>query len=179
MATLKTKTIEPSTGANVNLGNAGTAILVNSDSIQANVYKDSGGNTIFQSDGAGTLSNVNSGLSGAGPKLILSQTATTGTANISFTANIDSTYDVYMFQLQACIPVGSNALQFQVDTGTNTNYNITNTSVRNSFFHASAFTNDNKVRVITIESNLSRIPPWPGRIRPKSFTPKFLLMPEA
>ena len=30
-------------------------------------------------------------------------------------------------------------MQFQVDTGTNTNYNITNTSVRNSFYHA----NDN------------------------------------
>ena len=103
--------------------------------------------------------------SGAGGlvKITSNHQATTdsddGVTTMDFTTGIDSTYDVYMFQLQGCIPVGSNTLQFQVDTGTNTNYNITNTSVRNSFFHASAFTNDNKVRVITIESNLSRIPP--------------------
>ncbi len=83
--------------------------------------------------------------SGAGGliKITSNHQATTdsddGAAAMDFTTGIDSTYDVYMFQLQGCIPVGTNALQFQVDTGTNTNYNITNTSVRNSFFHA----NDN------------------------------------
>ena len=83
--------------------------------------------------------------SGAGGlvKITSNHQATTdsddGVTTMDFTTGIDSTYDVYMFQLQGCIPVGSNTLQFQVDTGTNTNYNITNTSVRNSFFHA----NDN------------------------------------
>jgi hypothetical protein len=33
------------------------------------------------------------------------------------------------------IPHGTNQLQFQVDTGTNTNYNITNTSMRTRFYH--------------------------------------------
>jgi len=80
--------------------------------------------------------------SGAGGlvKITSNHQATTdsddGAAAMDFTTGIDSTYDVYMFQLQGCIPVGTNALQFQVDTGTNTNYNITNTSVRNSYYHA-------------------------------------------
>ena len=129
MATLKTKTIEPSTGANVNLGNAGTAILVNSDSIQANVYKDSGGNTIFQSDGAGTLSNVNSALSPAGPKLILSQTASSS-ANISFTSDIDSTYDHYMF-IFVNIQPASNSVKWEVQFNASgqTGYNESMTTV--------------------------------------------------
>ena len=38
MATLKTKTIQPSTGTNVNLGTTGDAVLLNSDSIQTNIY---------------------------------------------------------------------------------------------------------------------------------------------
>ena len=129
MATLKTKTIEPSTGANVNLGNAGTAILVNSDSIQANVYKDSGGNTIFQSDGAGTLSNVNAALTGAGPKLILSQTAS-DSASISFTSGIDSTYDHYMFVFVNIQPA-TNTVKWEVQFNASgqTGYNESMTTV--------------------------------------------------
>ena len=136
MATLKTKTIQPSTGTNVNLGNAGTAILVNSDSIQTNVYKDSGGNTILQSDGAGTLSNVNTALTGAGPKLILSQTATTGTANISFTANIDSTYDVYMFMFINIHPSTDGArLDFQGSTDGGSTYGVDLSSTAFTAYH--------------------------------------------
>ena len=40
--------------------------------------------------------NVNSGIKGAGPQLILSQTAS-ASSSISFTSDIDSTYDKYMF----------------------------------------------------------------------------------
>ena len=75
MSTLKSNVIEPATGTTLSLGASGDNVLVSSDSLQTNLYKDAGGNTIFQSDGAGTLSNVNSGIKGAGPQLILSKTA--------------------------------------------------------------------------------------------------------
>ena len=128
MATLKTRIIQPSTGTNVNLGNAGTAILVNSDSIQTNVYKDSGGNTLFQSDGAGTLSNVNTALTGAGPKLILSQTAS-DSASISFTSGIDSTYDHYMFVFVNMRPASnSQKFNWQVSSDGGSSYGMTTTS---------------------------------------------------
>ena len=75
MGKLRVHNIEAQTGTNVDLGAAGDVVTFASDSIQTNLYKDSGGNTIFQSDGAGTLSNVNSGLQGSGPNLITTQTA--------------------------------------------------------------------------------------------------------
>ena len=130
MATLKTKTIQPSTGTNVNLGNAGTAILVNSDSIQTNVYKDSGGNTIVQSDGAGTLSNVNTALTGAGPKLISTSTVSSAVATIEFTSGIDSTYDEYVWYFINIQPA-TNATQwlFQCNADGQTGYNENMTSV--------------------------------------------------
>ena len=135
MATLRTRIIQPSTGTNVNLGNAGTAILVNSDSIQTNVYKDSGGNTLFQSDGAGTLSNVNSALTGAGPKLILSQTASDSTS-ISFTSGIDSTYDHYMFVFVNMRPAtNSQQFKWQVSSDGGSSYGMTTTSTAYRAYH--------------------------------------------
>lgn len=63
--------------------------------------------------------------------LILTQTASSS-ATIDFTSGIDSTYDEYVFK---CINIHGSAdgepLTFQVDTGTNTNYN---TTVTNTFF---------------------------------------------
>ena len=136
MATLQTKTIQPATGTNVDLGAAGDVVTLASDSIQTNLYKDSGGNTIFQSDGAGTLSNVNSALQGNGPKLILSQTATTGTANISFTANIDSTYDVYMFLFINIHPSSDGArLDFQGSTNGGSSYGVDLSSTAFTAYH--------------------------------------------
>ena len=133
MATLKTKTIQPSTVTNVNLGTTGDAVLLNSDSIQTNIYKDSGGNTLFQSDGAGTLSNVNSSFTGGGPQLILSQTASTST-NISFTANLDGTYDLYLFVFIDIHPADdSNWLGFNMSTDGGSSYAVTKTT---TFFRA-------------------------------------------
>ena len=96
MAKLRVHNIEPSTGTDVAFGTTGDTIAVSSDSLKLNTWKDSGGNTLFQSDGAGTLSNVNSTFSGAGPKLILSQTAS-DSEGVAFTSGIDSNYDKYMF----------------------------------------------------------------------------------
>ena len=133
MATLQTKIIQPATGTNVDLGAAGDVVTLASDSIQTNLYKDSGGNTIFQSDGAGTLSNVNSAMSGAGPKLILSQTAS-GSTSISFTSGLDSTYDAYMFVFIDINPATDNTkFQFNLSIDGGSNYNVTKTT---TFFRA-------------------------------------------
>jgi hypothetical protein len=98
MSTLKVHNIEPATGTDVALGAAGDSITVSGDSLKLNTFKDAGGNTLFTSDGAGTVSSVNSGLKGAGPILITTNSFT-GASSSSFTSGIDSTYDKYMFVL--------------------------------------------------------------------------------
>ena len=134
MAKLRVHNIEPSTGTDVAFGTTGDTIAVSSDSLKLNVWKDSGANTLFQSDGAGTLSNVNSSFSGAGPKLILSQTAD-GSATINFTANIDNTYDKYMFVYNDCNPVSDNVdFEFNGSTDGGSAYDVTKTS---TWFYAS------------------------------------------
>ena len=66
--------------------------------------------------------------------LISTQTASSS-ATIDFTSGIDSTYKEYQFHFTDIHPETNNVtFSFQVDTGTNTNYNITTTS---SFFRVS------------------------------------------
>jgi len=135
MGKLRVHNIEAQSGTNVDLGAAGDVVTFASDSIQTNLYKDSGANTIFQSDGAGTLSNVNSGLSGAGPKLIQSQTAS-GSASISFTTGIDSTYDQYMFVFTDINPATDDSrLLFQCSIDSGSNYNVTMTTTTFRAYH--------------------------------------------
>ena len=99
MGKLRVHNIEAQTGTNVDLGAAGDVVTLASDSLQTNLYKDSGGNTLFQSDGLGTLSNINSGLAGAGWKHIQTQTVIRGTTvtSVDFTSGIDNTYNHYIF----------------------------------------------------------------------------------
>ena len=89
--------------------------------------------------------------SGAGGlvKITSNHQATTdaddGTATMDFTTGIDSTYDVYKFVLNGMIPDGTAQLHFQVDTGTNTNYNQTVTTMQRAVSHkgdGSAFGDD-------------------------------------
>ena len=130
MSTLKSNVIEPATGTTLSLGDVGDNVTVSADSIQTNLYKDAGANTIFQSDGAGTLSNVNSALKGAGPKLILSQTAS-ASSTITFTSNIDSTYDTYMFVCLDIHPATNSEgfqVNFSIDGGSNYNVAMTTTA---------------------------------------------------
>ena len=66
--------------------------------------------------------------------LISTQTASSS-STIDFTSGIDSTYKEYQFHFTDIHPETNNVtFSFQVDTGTNTNYNITTTS---TFFRAS------------------------------------------
>ncbi len=82
-----------------------------------------------------SLSAITSGGQLAQGKMTLLQTQTaSSSSSINFTSNIDSTYPIYMFKfinIQSGDESGDFA--FQVDTGTNTNYNQTITS---TFFDA-------------------------------------------
>lgn len=67
-------------------------------------------------------------VSGGAMTLLETQTASSS-ATISFTSNIDSTYDKYVFKFYDIHPATDDTrLTFQSDTGTNTNYNQTITS---------------------------------------------------
>jgi len=67
--------------------------------------------------------------------LLETQTASSS-ATLSFTDNIDSTYDEYVFKFYDIHPATQNTyLTFQVDTGTNTSYNQTITSTAFRAYH--------------------------------------------
>ena len=71
---------------------------------------------------------LDSGVATGSLTLISTQTAS-NSATISFTSGIDSTYKEYIFKFINVHPVtNSTMFTFQVDTGTNTNYNQTITS---------------------------------------------------
>ena len=95
-STIMVNTLEPQSGTTLTVGMSGQNLQVNADSLKANVAKDAGGNAIFSSNGSGTLSGVNSGF-GSAQVLLSSQTAD-GSASLSFTSDIDSTYNHYIFQ---------------------------------------------------------------------------------
>jgi len=129
MSTLKAHNIEPATGTDVALGAAGDTITVSGDSLKLDTFKDAGGNTLFTSDGSGTLSSINSRMKGQGPVLILSQTAS-GSASISFTSGIDSTFDKYMFVFTDINPASDDVIfQFNAsDDASSWTYDLTKTT---------------------------------------------------
>ena len=68
-----------------------------------------------------------SGLSGGTMNLISTQTAS-GSANISFTSGIDSTYDEYVFKFYDIHPSSSSQLKCNFSTDSGSNYNATKTT---------------------------------------------------
>ena len=84
VTTLNVNTIEPA-GSTLTLGASGDTIVA-TDSVNVNTVKDAGGNTLWVSNGSGTLSSVSSGF-GDSLKLISSQTVT-DQASISFTSGL-------------------------------------------------------------------------------------------
>ena len=102
MSSLETRKIEPESGTTVTLGEAGDTVTAPVGTIvKTNTFKDAGGNTLWTSDGAGTLSNVNSAI--AGSMIFISSVTASSSASISFTTGIDSTYDKYMFVTSICL----------------------------------------------------------------------------
>ena len=75
-----------------------------------------------------SITSLPSGVSGS--SLVLLSTATaSSSATIDFTSDIDSTYKEYIFKfIDIHNATDAADFQFQVDTGTNTNYNQTITS---------------------------------------------------
>ena len=82
-----------------------------------------------------SITALPSGVSGGAMTLLETQTASSS-STISFTSNIDDTYDEYVFRFYDIHPATNEAFfTFQTDTGTNTNYNIACTSTAFDAYH--------------------------------------------
>lgn len=124
--------IEPEGGTTtLTVGQTGQNTVISADAVKVNTFKDSGGNTLFTSNGSGVLSSVNSGF-GSAQVLISSQTAD-GDASLSFTSGIDSTYDEYIFEFYEINPATDSA-EFQFQAGSS--YDTTLTSTAFMAYHA-------------------------------------------
>ena len=135
MSSLETRKIEPQSSTTVTLGEAGDTVAVPAGGVvKTNTVKDSGGNILFTSDGAGTLSSVSSPIPGS-MTFISSQTAS-GSASISFTSGIDSTYGEYVFMFTNMNPAtnGEN-FSFQVNAVGQTGYNEVMTTTMFKAYH--------------------------------------------
>ena len=133
MSNIVTDKIIPDSGSSntLTVGGTGDSVVV-LDSLNVNSLQDAGGNNIFVSNGSGTVTSKNSGLSGA-LNLISTQTAS-GAASLSFTSGLDSTYDVYCFRFIDINPATNLAeLTFTVDSDGGASYGMTKTSTA---FHA-------------------------------------------
>ena len=83
-----------------------------------------------------SITALPSAVSGGAMTLLETQTASSS-ATLSFTSDIDDTYDEYIFKFYNIHPATDSAmLQFQVDTGTNTSYNQTITSTNFNAVHS-------------------------------------------
>jgi len=123
MSKVVTTTVLPDVaGGSVTLGGASDSVVVTGNDIRANVLQDAGGNAVLTSDGSGVLSGMNSGFGGA-LDLILSQTAS-NVANVSFTTQLTSTYDIYLFKFINIHPITDiQPFSFQVNASGQTGFN--------------------------------------------------------
>ena len=72
---------------------------------------------------------------GLGSQILISEQTASGSASISFTSGIDSTYDVYYFEYININPVNVAQLQFNLSTDSGSNYNVTKTSTTFNPYH--------------------------------------------
>jgi hypothetical protein len=133
-----TDTIEPRKPTqDITLGITGQTVTLPGNDLRVNTVKDKGGNTLWTSDGSGTLSSVNSALKG---NLVLLSTQTvSNSASVSFTSGIDSTYDVYIFKFSDINPATDLAnFTFQVNATDSTGYDRTMTTTCFQAYHNEA-----------------------------------------
>ena len=118
------------------LGGSGDNVIVTAGAtLKTNTIKDSGGNTIWTSDGSGNLSSVNAAL-GGNMVLLSSQTAS-NSASVSFTSGIDSTYKLYIFKMYGVNPASDTvSFGFQGNAAGASGYNETITSAFFRAYHA-------------------------------------------
>ena len=87
-------------------------------------------------------------IASGGMNLITTNTISSGVSSSSFTSNIDSTYDTYMFKFINCHPASNNVyLDFQGSTDSGSNYNTTITS---TFFRAYNAENDSGATLLYV-----------------------------
>ena len=127
MSTVTTTTVktEPTTDT-LTIGATGDSVAISGDSLNLNTLQDAGGNTIFVSNGSGTITST--GLPGA-MTLISSQTASNQTS-IAFTSGLDSTYEIYMFRfinIHALVATDGK-FEFQTSTDGGSSYGVTATT---------------------------------------------------
>ena len=135
MATIFTDNIEPRKPTQeITLGTTGETITLPGNDLRVNTVKDKGGNTLWTSDGSGTLSSVNAGLKG---NLVLLTTQTgSGVTSIDFTSDIDSTYDLYIFKfIDINVSTNSDNFTFQVNASGQTGFNETMTTTSFRAYH--------------------------------------------
>ena len=120
MSKVVATTVLPDSSASdlLTIGATSDSVAISGDSLNVDTLQDAGGNTIFVSDGSGTITSKNSGFPGA---LKLISTATpSGAANVSITSGLDSTYDVYCFKFINISPATdkqSFRIAFSTDSG--------------------------------------------------------------
>ena len=84
-----------------------------------------------------SLSAVTATSLASGSMTLISTTTASSSSTLSITSGIDSTYPIYLFKFINIHPSDdSSDLGFQVDTGTNTNYNLSITSTAFQAGHA-------------------------------------------
>ena len=132
MSNIVTDKIIPDSGSanTLTVGGTGDSVVV-LDSLNVNTLQDAGGNNIFVSNGSGTVTSKNSGVSG-GMNLISTQTAS-GASSVSFTSGLDSTYDVYVFKYNLHLAGANASLQLEGSSNTGGAYGVTKTT---TFFRA-------------------------------------------
>jgi hypothetical protein len=130
--------IEPrDSSMDVTIGTSTNTVTLAGNDLRANTVKDSGGNTLWTSDGSGNLSSVNSALAG-NLKLLTTQTASSS-SSLSFTTLIDSTYDVYIFKFYDVNPATDDVnFSFNGSIDGGSNYNVTKTTTQFSAYHSEA-----------------------------------------
>tara|TARA_Y100000034_G_C6787763_1_gene352485 strand:+ start:206 stop:934 length:729 start_codon:yes stop_codon:yes gene_type:complete len=121
MTTLKVNAIEPEGGTtNLTIGLSGQNVVIGgSGGVKANVFKDAGGNTLFTSDGSGSVTG-----DGMGDIVLISSQTASDSASLSFTSGLDSTYLEYVFEFINIAPVTDDALlTWQVNASGQSGYN--------------------------------------------------------
>ncbi len=144
MSFLETRKIEPQSGTTVTLGAGGDTVLVSADQLKTNTVKDAGGNTIFTSNGAGTLSSVNSGLNG-GMTLVSTQTAPAGTSSIAFTSGLGDYDEIVFYFTNIQHSNDDRILSFQVSTDGGSTYGVAMSSTNFYASHAWSWSNTAQV----------------------------------
>ena len=117
------------------LGGSGDNVIVTAGAtLKTNTVKDSGGNTLWTSDGSGTLSGVNAAMKGN--MVLLSTQTASNAASVSFTSGIDSTYKLYIFKFYDVNPAtDTQQLMFNGSIDGGSNYNVTKTTTNFTAYH--------------------------------------------